>query len=104
MGRTVLPIAQVIQQEREEWAKFRRVLRKEDQTALDEMFDNAKYHSAACAYASRPVPTESMFMAILLEHQKTIALLRERVKQLEEGLCGSHSNQEKTGSHEPGIL
>ena len=84
MGRTVLPIAQIIQQEREEWAKFRRVLRKTDQKALDDMFDLAKYHSAAFAYASRPVPTEPVFMSILLEHQKTIELLRERIEELEK--------------------
>lgn len=85
MGRTVLPIAQVIQQEREEWSKFRRALRKEDQSAFDELFDIAKYHSAPCSYASRPVPTEPIFMAILLEHQKTIAALRKRIEQLENG-------------------
>lgn len=84
MGRTVLPIAQVLQEERDSWLKFRRVLRKADQRAFDEMFDMAKYHSAACAYASRPIPAESIFMSILLEHQKTIATLRERVQRLEE--------------------
>ncbi len=84
MGRTVLPIAQIIQQEREEWSKFRRVLRKEDQKAFDTMFDAVKYHSAACSYASRPVPTESVFVSILLEHQKTIAALRERIEKLEK--------------------
>jgi hypothetical protein len=83
MGRTVLPVAQIIQQEREEWSKFRRVLRKQDQKAFDDMFDLAKYHSAAFAYASRPVPTEPVFMSILLEHQKTIELLRERIDKLE---------------------
>lgn len=88
MGRTVLPIAQVIQQEREEWSKFRRVLRKQDQAAFDQMFDIAKYHSAACAYASRPVPTESIFLSILLEHQKMIAALRERVEELEKTHVG----------------
>jgi hypothetical protein len=87
VGRTVLPIAQVIQQEREEWAKFRRVLRKEDQAAFDEIFDTARYHSAACSYASRPVPMESIFMAILLEHQKTIALLKQRIDELEKEMC-----------------
>ena len=86
MGRTVLPVAQIIQQEREEWSKFRRVLRKQDQKAFDDMFDLAKYHSAAFAYASRPVPTEPVFMSILLEHQKTIELLREHIEKLENML------------------
>lgn len=84
MGRTVLPIAQVLQEERDSWLKFRRVLRKADQRAFDEMFDMAKYHSAACAYASRPIPAESIFMSILLEHQKTIATLRKQIENLEK--------------------
>jgi len=83
VGRTVLPIAQVIQQERDEWAKFRRVLRHEDQQAFDELFGIAKYHSPAFAYASRPVPTEAVFMSILLEHQKTIVRLQKRLEELE---------------------
>ncbi|MBI4832903.1 MAG: hypothetical protein HY801_15395 [Candidatus Lindowbacteria bacterium] len=89
MGRTVLPIAQVIQQEREEWLKFRRVLRKEDQALFDEMFDSAKYYSAACAYASRPVPMEAIFMSILLEHQKTIEALQKRIEKLETFTTGN---------------
>lgn len=84
VGRTVLPIAQILQQERDEWAKFRRALRKEDQRAFDEMFDIVKYHSAACAYASRSVPMESIVVSILIEHQKTIARLREQVKELQK--------------------
>lgn len=84
MGRTVLPVAQIIQQERDEWAKFRRVLRKEDQRALDDMFDLAKYHSPAFAYASRPVTIEPIFMSILLEHQKTIATLQRRIERMEK--------------------
>jgi hypothetical protein len=84
MGRTVLPIAQIIQQERDEWTKFRRVLRQEDQQAFDQLFDIAKYHSPAFAYASRPVPTEAVFMSILLEHQKIIQRLRERLEELEQ--------------------
>ena len=90
MGRTVLPVAQVIQQEREKWAKFRRALRKQDQKALDAMFDFAKYHSAAFAYAARPAPTEPVFMSILLEHQKTIATLRERIERLEKASRGAN--------------
>jgi hypothetical protein len=100
MGRTILPIAQVIQQEREEWAKFRRVLRREDQTPFDEMFDSAKYHSAACAYASRPVPMEAIFMSILLEHQKAISALRKRIEKLEKKETGITNETNASESHE----
>ncbi len=52
MGRTVLPFSQVLEREYEEWKKFRRALRKEDQEAFDRLFDRAKLHVQAAAYAS----------------------------------------------------
>jgi len=41
MGRTVLPFSQVLEREYEEWKKFRRALRKEDQETFDRLFDRA---------------------------------------------------------------
>lgn len=83
MGRTVLAFNRVIGRLWEEWGKFRRALRKDDQQALDEMFAAAKYHAQAGAYLSHRLPMETVFMSILLEHQKAIKALKDRVKELE---------------------
>ncbi len=80
MGRTVLPFSQVLEREYEEWKKFRRALRKEDQEAFDRLFDRAKLHVQAAAYASHPWPMESVLLSICLEHEKLIAEILEKLK------------------------
>ncbi len=84
MGRTVLPFSQVIEQELQEWRKFRRGLRKEDQQFLDRLFEKARLHVQAGVYASRPWPFETILISILLEHERMLAELRKKLKELEE--------------------
>jgi len=83
MGRTVLPFSRVLEQEIQEWRKFRRGLRKEDQQFLDRLFEEARLHVQAGVYASRPWPFETILVSILLEHEKTITELRSRIRILE---------------------
>jgi len=84
MGRTVLPFSQVIEQEVQEWRKFRRGLRKEDQQFLDRLFEEARLHVQAGVYASRPWPFETILISILIEHEKTLVELRAKLRTLEE--------------------
>ena len=83
MGRTVAPFSQILEAEFESWKKFRRALRREDQEAFDGLFAAAKYHLAAMVYASRVMPMEAILMGILVEHQKAIAQLKGRLRELE---------------------
>jgi len=80
MGRTVLPFSQVLEREYEEWKKFRRALRKEDQEAFDRLFDRAKLHVQAAAYTSHPWPLESILLSICLEHEKLLMEILEKLK------------------------
>ena len=84
MGRTVPTFTMVIQQEMESWTKFRRGLRKDDQEALDELFRAARLQLAGSAYAARPIPFESIAMAMLLAQHRTIRRLEQSVAQLAE--------------------
>ena len=84
MGRTVLSATQVVLREQASWRKFRRVLRKEDQEALDLLFRAARYHSAALSYVSKPTPLEPILISMLIEHQKAIQALEEKIRKLEE--------------------
>lgn len=86
MGRTLPSFMQVIQQEQASWSKFRRALRKEDQAVFDRLFLAARYHVAACAYASCPVPFEAMLLAMLIEEHKAKLRLEARLQDLEEGM------------------
>lgn len=85
MGRTVLPFSKILEEELQEWRKFRRGLRKEDQRFLDRLFEKARLHVQAGVYASRPWPFETILISILLEHEKALAELKERVRTLEKG-------------------
>ncbi len=75
MGRTVPTFTMVLQQELDGWSKFRRGLRKDDQDALDELFRAARLQLAGSAYAARPVPFESIVMAMLVAQQRRIMAL-----------------------------
>ena len=81
MGRTVLPFSQVLEREYEEWKKFRRALRKEDQEAFDRLFDRAKLHVQAAAYTSHPWPLESILLSVCLEHEKLLMDILEKLKK-----------------------
>ena len=83
MGRTVLPFSRVLEQEVQEWKKFRRGLRKEDQQFLDRLFEEARLHVQAGVYASKPWPFETILISILLEHEKAIVELRSQLQALE---------------------
>lgn len=83
MGRTVIPYTQIVDQERSRWQKFRRALRREDQAHFDRLFEQARLHTQAGVYASQPWPMEAILMSMLLEHQKALAALEERLRRLE---------------------
>jgi hypothetical protein len=84
MGRTVLPYSQVWEAERQRWLKFRRALRQEDQAQFDRLFELARLHLQAGVYASNPWPLESLLVSMLLEHQKALVALAERLRRLEQ--------------------
>ncbi|MBW2135023.1 MAG: hypothetical protein JRG72_07315 [Deltaproteobacteria bacterium] len=90
MGRTVLPYSQVLEQEKLRWQKFRRALRREDQAQLDRLFELARLHTQAGVYASQPWPLEVILMSMLLEHQKALEALEERLRRLEGSGDGDH--------------
>lgn len=88
MGRTIPTVNQVLEQNREQWARFYRALRREDRELLDQLFDGAKYFTAACVYQINAVPSESIFMAMLLHLQKEILELRLQLGKSDEPPTG----------------
>ena len=84
MERTDLPFSQILEQEVQEWEKFRMALRKEDQQFLDRLFEKARAHIQAGVEASRPWLFETILISILLEHEKAMVELRSKLKAYEE--------------------
>ena len=79
MGRTLPTVNQVLEQNREQWARFYRALRKEDRALLDRLFDGAKYFTAACVYQANVTPSESIILAMLLHLEKELTTLQHRL-------------------------
>ncbi len=75
MGRTVAPFSQALKGEFKALGQFRRALRKEDQEALDHLFDSGKQHVAASVYAGHPWPMDLVLLSALIEQQKKIQIL-----------------------------
>jgi hypothetical protein len=65
MGRTLPSITQSLNEEQAAFGRFRRALRRSDQTALDELFTAARQHLAAAAYAANLLPMETFLLAML---------------------------------------
>lgn len=84
MGRTLPSFTQVVLNEQNALAKFRRALRKQDQDAFDDLFRAARYHVAALAYASHLLPFETMLLAMVLEEHKRIQHLENLLERLLE--------------------
>ena len=91
MGRTIPTVNQVLEENREQWARFYRALRREDRELLDRLFDGAKYFTAACVYQVHVAPSESIFLAMLLHLQKEIEALKTQL-----GIGDSVPRQERT--------
>jgi hypothetical protein len=88
MGRTLPTVNQVLEQNREQWARFYRALRKEDKELLNRLFDGAKYFTAACVYQAHVTPSESILLAMLLHLEKELQALKSRLpKQVVAGVC-----------------
>jgi uncharacterized coiled-coil protein SlyX len=83
MGRTILPLSQMLAEHEQRLTKFRRALRAEDQQAFDALFEQARLHIQAAVYAANPDPAEAFFLSMLIENWKLIDRLEKRVAELE---------------------
>ena len=84
MGRTLPSFTQVILNEQQALAKFRRALRRQDQDAFDDLFRAARYHVAAAANASHLLPFETVLLAMLIEEHKRVEHLEILLERLLE--------------------
>ena len=91
MGRTIPTVNRVLEENREQWARFYRALRREDRELLDRLFDGAKYFTAACVYQIHVAPSDSIFLAMLLHLQKQIQELEARL-----GTPGAHGAHDES--------
>jgi len=84
MGRTIPSANQYLIQEQDAFSRFRRALRRSDQLVLDELFNAARKHAAAQAYAAHALPFEAALLSMLLEEHKEVTRLRQMVEALSQ--------------------
>ena len=82
MGRTVITIAQQLNETESMLSPFRRTLRRSDQYVFDGLFAAARRHIAAIGQAESLLPFESAMLAMLLEQSKEIAVLQQKLEEL----------------------
>jgi len=81
MGRTVMPNTHVMESERERLKPFRQALSKEDQQAVDRLFDRAKMHTSAGVYMANAWPMNTILLSICLDHGKIIEEILGKLKK-----------------------
>jgi hypothetical protein len=82
MGRTLATANQIILQEQQSFADFRRTLRLKDQLVFDDLFAGARKHTAAIAMTAHALPFEAILLAMLVEEHASNTLLRQKVDEL----------------------
>jgi hypothetical protein len=82
MGRTLATANQIILSEQQAYANFRRALRRQDQISFDDLFANARKHTAAIQVAAHALPFEVILLAMLLEEHSENRRLRQEVDEL----------------------
>ena len=70
-----------------EWQEFRDALEDMDKEAFISLFDQAKHHANAGSRVQSPDLFESVVMSILVEHQKELHQLEERLLQPQTKTC-----------------
>lgn len=83
-GRTVPTFRTLLEEMIKELSVFRRALRGEDRSAFDSLMNKAREHASSSTVAVLD-PMDSVFLSILIEHQKELSSLREVVANVPAG-------------------
>ena len=86
MGRTVVSYRQAVEGEIATWDGFKKALRLCDAEAFDKMMNACRLHASAGSMATRPILFEAVVMSILLEQEKTLMELAEKLDRIEKRL------------------
>jgi hypothetical protein len=87
MGRTNPTFRDRLPGLRDEWADYRRALRRRDREHFDRLFDHARAHADACGYLNHDSPIVAVLLSVALEQEAHIAELQDRLTALEENLA-----------------
>ena len=75
-------ITEILHQEEENLARFRRALRKEHQTIFDDLWIGAYKHRSAAKYAGHLLTFETFLLCMLVEEHEEVMKLRELPREV----------------------
>jgi hypothetical protein len=81
MGRSTPTFRQWLNAEVQEWIKMKAMLPQEERKALKELLDVAQTRSDAGSIVPRPLPSETMFMLMLVHLKAKINSLEGSVEK-----------------------
>ena len=82
MGRTNPTYRDRLTALEDEWAPFRRALRRGDQQRFDRLFADARNRADAAGHLNHADPLAPVWMAVALEQERRIVELESRVDAL----------------------
>ncbi len=71
-----------LEEEIRDWKRFSTPLRQVDKVQFEELMTACRLYASYAGAACRPIPSDAMFMSILLHHQKLISELKSQIEQL----------------------
>jgi hypothetical protein len=84
MGRTIPSYRMDIEAEIRNWKSFSTPLRKTDKVQFEELMTICRLYTPSASAACRTIPSDAMFMSILLHHQKLFSELKSQIEQLKK--------------------
>ena len=79
MGRTIPSFRTQLEQIIDELLVYRRALRGDDKIAFDDIMNKARQHASSCTLVPLFDPVDCILLSILLEQEKEIKLLKEKI-------------------------
>ncbi len=76
----------LLEAEIKKWNRFLEALRFDERRLFEDMMNFCRLYASAAGAAARPVKTESMFMSILLAHQKALKEIQATLDKIKRNL------------------
>ncbi|WP_435159851.1 hypothetical protein [Haladaptatus sp. DFWS20] len=86
MGRTNTTYRDLLRAMESRWSKYRRALRHADKPVFDRLFEYARAHADASGVQNHQFVEIPALLSMVIEQQKQIDDLEERLDHLEEDL------------------
>ena len=93
MGRTNPTYRDVIRALEDRWQQYRRALRRDDKHHFDRLFEHGRAHADAAGYLNHQEPELTLLVSVVLEQEKELQQLHDRIEALERDLNSEPSEE-----------